>query len=288
MKWFKHDGNALSDARIEKIIMKYGIEGYGLYFACIEIVAGALTTDNITFELEHDAEILAYKFKIDTLRVEEMMKYFVHLGLFEYNYVTNKVICGKLAKRLDNTMSQNVEIKKMIGSDEFKETLSNFKELEGTKSTIQDNTIQDTTYIDLLEYWNSKNIIVHDLDKFNFNVKKKHKDIIYLYGIEDIKKAIDNYDIVIKDDKYYFSHKWTLLEFIVRGLEKFVDNSKPLENYLSDKNTKEVTPNQSHDTQYYATAEELDKIYPDRSKTYDTSMLNGLLEKFKEEGENAE
>ena len=29
MKWFKHDSNALHDAKIEKLIMKFGIEGYG-------------------------------------------------------------------------------------------------------------------------------------------------------------------------------------------------------------------------------------------------------------------
>ena len=45
MKWFKHSASARHDAKIEKLIMKHGIAGYGLYFACVEIIADELTTD---------------------------------------------------------------------------------------------------------------------------------------------------------------------------------------------------------------------------------------------------
>ena len=119
MKWFKHDSNALHDAKIEKLIMKFGIEGYGLYFACIEMIADKLTSDNITFELEHDAEILAYKFKVDTLKVETIMKFCVSLGLFQYNIETQRIVCFNLAKRLDTSMSQNPEFKKIITNPNF-------------------------------------------------------------------------------------------------------------------------------------------------------------------------
>ncbi|MDY6967165.1 MAG: hypothetical protein SVR08_00725, partial [Spirochaetota bacterium] len=35
--------------------------------------------------LKHDAEILAHKFKVDTLKIESIMKYCIELGLFELN-----------------------------------------------------------------------------------------------------------------------------------------------------------------------------------------------------------
>lgn len=120
MKWFKHDTSALSDAKIEKVIMKYGIEGYGLYFACLEIIAGNLSNENITFELEHDAEILAYKFKIDSNKIEEMMKYFVNLGLFSINEINGRITCVKLANRVDSSLIKNpqlLRIKKGIQED---------------------------------------------------------------------------------------------------------------------------------------------------------------------------
>jgi len=130
MKWFKHDSNALHDAKIEKLVMKYGIEGYGLYFACIEIIASELTGENITFELEHDAEILAHKFKIDTLKVEAIMKYCIELGLFQYNIETQRIVCYKLARRLDISMSQNPEIKKIISNPNFKHLIESNSRLD--------------------------------------------------------------------------------------------------------------------------------------------------------------
>jgi hypothetical protein len=122
MKWFKHDSNAHTDDKIQKVLMKYGADGYALYWYCIELIASRVSPDNITFELRHDAEILGYHLKIDTLKVEEIMKYMINLGLFDVN--NDKIVCYKLAKRLDNTLSQNPQIK---------ETLSNFKKLEADK-----------------------------------------------------------------------------------------------------------------------------------------------------------
>jgi hypothetical protein len=111
MKWFKHDTNALHDAKIEKLIMKYGIEGYGVYFACIELIAHDVSEKNITFELEHDAEILAYKFKVDTVKLEEIMLYCIHLGLFGQSEVNGRLTCLKLAERIDQSQVKNPQIK---------------------------------------------------------------------------------------------------------------------------------------------------------------------------------
>ncbi len=129
MKWFKHDSNALQDAKIEKLVMKYGIEGYGLYFACVEIIAGNLNSENFNFELEHDAEIIGYKFKIDTLVVEEIMKYCIELGLFELNN-NNKVTCLKLARRLDISTSNNPEIKKILKNSDYYKLLDSNSRLD--------------------------------------------------------------------------------------------------------------------------------------------------------------
>lgn len=113
MKWFVHDSNAHEDSKLEKLLMKYGSDGYALYFYCLEIIAGELSPENITFELEHDAEILAYKLKIDSLRVEEIMNYCVSLGLFQFNPATKRIMCLTLAKRVDIYMSRNPEIAKI-------------------------------------------------------------------------------------------------------------------------------------------------------------------------------
>lgn len=114
MKWFKHDSNAHNDSKLKRIRQKYGMVGYGLYWYCIELIAGNVEKNNISFELEDDAEIIAIDWNLDQLKVEEMMRYFVQIGLFESK--ENTITCLKLAKRLDDTNSKNPQIRSIINS----------------------------------------------------------------------------------------------------------------------------------------------------------------------------
>jgi hypothetical protein len=104
MKWYKHDSNASCDAKLRKVRLKYGMEGYGLYWYCLELVAQNVEAHNLTFELEHDAEIIAADTGIHYELVQEMMTYMVDLGLFEQS--DGVITCFKLAKRCDEYTSK--------------------------------------------------------------------------------------------------------------------------------------------------------------------------------------
>lgn len=112
MKWFKHDSDAHTDAKLKKVKHKYGIVGYGLYFYCIELIAMSIDRQNITFELEEDAETIALEWGLDQLKVQEIMEYMVGLRLFENH--DGRITCFKLARRLDDTNSKNPEIKRIL------------------------------------------------------------------------------------------------------------------------------------------------------------------------------
>jgi len=99
MKWFKHDSNASIDAKIERLILKYGIEGYGLYFYCLEMIARTVEKHNLSFELEHDAELIANRIGMHREKVQEMMTFMVNLELFEND--RGIVTCLKMASRTD-------------------------------------------------------------------------------------------------------------------------------------------------------------------------------------------
>jgi len=99
MKWFKHDSDASNDAKLRKLRHKYGAQGYGVYWYCLELVARNVDKNNLTFELEHDAELIADDFKLSTELVEEMMKYMVNLGLFENSQ--GIITCLKMSTRTD-------------------------------------------------------------------------------------------------------------------------------------------------------------------------------------------
>jgi len=119
MKWFKHDTDATTDAKLKKLILKYGAEGYAVYFHCLELIAGDVSETNITFELEHDAEIIADNLKIkgtqDTSPVDlvnNIMRYIIQLELLQES--NGRVFCFKLLKRLDKSMTSNSGFRAMI------------------------------------------------------------------------------------------------------------------------------------------------------------------------------
>lgn len=114
MKWIKHDTDANNDAKLQNVLLDYGLEGYGLYWYCIELIAGKVDKNNITFELEHDARIIARNVGSTAQKVEEMMRYFVDAGLFESS--DGVITCFKLARRLDQSMTSNPEMRSIIDS----------------------------------------------------------------------------------------------------------------------------------------------------------------------------
>lgn len=113
MRWIKHDVDANQDAKLQNVLLDYGLEGYGLYWYCIELIAGKVSPENITFELEHDARIIARNVGSTAQKVEEMMRYFVELGLFEDSEGT--ITCIKIATRLNKSMTSNPEMRAIIG-----------------------------------------------------------------------------------------------------------------------------------------------------------------------------
>jgi hypothetical protein len=93
--------------------MRYGLEGYGLYWYLLERIVDNIETHNLTFELEDDAEIISHDTGIHVDQVQEVMKYMVSLNLFELSN-SNVITCLKLAKRLDQSMTSNPAMRAKI------------------------------------------------------------------------------------------------------------------------------------------------------------------------------
>lgn len=106
MKWFKHDTDANMDAKLQGVMLDYGLEGYGLYWYCIELIAQRVNGDNLTFELEHDCRIIARNTGSTPKKVEQMMKTFIDLGLLDAD--NGHVFCLKLASRCDDFTAKAV------------------------------------------------------------------------------------------------------------------------------------------------------------------------------------
>ena len=96
------------------------------------------------------------------------------------------------------------------------------------KKEKKDNNI----HIGILNFWNSKKIIVHKqtdelLESVGIIIRKnKLKE-------DNIKQGIENYSIVLADKKYFFKYIWSLENFLSRkkALPSFLEGGENWENY---------------------------------------------------------
>ena len=89
--------------------------------------------------------------------------------------------------------------------------------------------VKSGIYIAIFNFWNKQKIIVHrDCDD---NTKRKINKSLKSYPKEDIAQAIVNYANVLKSNTHYFKHKWTLEDFLQRGLKKFLPEADPINNF---------------------------------------------------------
>jgi hypothetical protein len=100
--------------------------------------------------------------------------------------------------------------------------------------TILNNTKQyNTNILMVFNHWNKLNIIVHkELNGHEPTISK----ILKTHSPEEINQAITTYSEVLNGEQYFFKYKWTLKEFLIRGLEKFINPDIAKSNYLKDKN----------------------------------------------------
>ncbi len=82
----------------------------------------------------------------------------------------------------------------------------------------------------IFDHWNSKGIIEHK----ELTAKRKGHISAKLenYSVSEITEAIDLYAEVLSNDKYYWTHKWTLEHLLTRGFDNFLAKNDPLNNYL--------------------------------------------------------
>lgn len=128
---------------------------------------------------------------------------------------------------------------KEILSEMVKNFSGNGKEICPTKDMYTKDIFTKDIYIHIFEHWNTKNIIKHSIltDKMKVKIKSALKD----YPETMILSAINNYaEVIAHPETYFFSYRWTLADFLQRGLSKFLNEAKPLENFLHRKKPEEI------------------------------------------------
>jgi len=104
---------------------------------------------------------------------------------------------------------------------------------------------------ELIDYWNQKGIVIHKKISNNIRIAVKHA--VTIYSLEELKTAIDRYDIMYNDSSYeWCNYKWTLEKFLddEKGVTYFFDDGQKWLSYESHLR-KKSKPSQSPQSDLY-------------------------------------
>lgn len=98
-------------------------------------------------------------------------------------------------------------------------------------------------------HWNNAGLIKHR--ELTQDIVGSINSALGKYSVEQVNAAVANYSAIAKAEpgKYYWTHSsWTLKQFLQRGLDRFVDDARPLERMLKRSGD---TPRPKRDETYY-------------------------------------
>src|SRR5699024_9666601 len=172
-------------------------------------------------------------FGLSKNRCSEIIKSIESKGLIKIDYVREK---GKsnIEKRVIKVVDKpNRGIRETEGAIRNVEQGYSGK-LEENNTSIN-NTSNNTSNKDIhvreiFDHYLSKNIVQHRklTNAMRTAINARLRD----YSLDDLKKAIDNYDQVIKSDDYWFTHKYPLIDLMrEKDITRFLDEADPLNNF---------------------------------------------------------
>ena len=103
MKWYQHETNAHNDEDMRDLIHRFGLEGYGAYVICLELIAEKID-GNLIAEITISDAVLREKLRLSHQKLTKILSFFGQKTLifskFSKKYWILK--CPALLKRIDN------------------------------------------------------------------------------------------------------------------------------------------------------------------------------------------
>jgi len=153
----------------------------------------------------------------------------------QYPYISE----SKINRALNGLVKQGLIIKgnfNKVGYDrttwyafveecDYLKMINEPKEQSDEPNTQEDSKDTSDNVEKIFNYWNSKKIIQHR--KLTDRIRKKILARLKTFKVDEIKKAIDNYNFVLKSDKYFLTYHWTIIDFLNTDdkLDKWLSNN---------------------------------------------------------------
>ena len=210
--YFPHDSNARNDQRLIKVRMKYGMEGYGIYFGIIEI----LREQEDYIISESDIESVAYDLRVEKDMIKDLL---YNHRLFEIRrdavrkeaFFFSKSLKRRMEK-LDLIKEKRAEAGRLGGKSSSKSKASakaKVKHLEARrvdKNTVDKSKVnKNTVNIEFEKFW----------DLYNYKVGSKSKVLKKWESLTDLDRGMimEHLPHYIKStpDKQFRKHPATYL-----------------------------------------------------------------------------
>jgi len=247
VSYFPHYADASTRDTLTVLQSRFGNDGYAFWFKLLEKLSSTEghyldCRDSNTWQL------LLARTGVNEITGVEIMKLLVEMHAIDKKLWENEVIwCQKLVDNISdvyrNRRRKIPEKPITTGNNGITTGNNGITTGKSTQSkvnkSIKEKEIYKEKEREIFNHWNQQNIIAHK--KLTDDVRSVIVRTLRSYSVEEVKSAISNYAEIVHGEQYYFSYRWTLKEFLKRGLEKFADLEIAKSNFRKEETGKRMT-----------------------------------------------
>jgi len=154
MKWFKHMSDSGSDESMMAIRDELGMEGVGIYWSIIEMIASKFDGETVpTYSIS--PRNLSRNLGIYSTKLKKFCDLATNLGLFECNFIEGKLnfVCHKLLEIKDNHTRNLQATDKKVSLEEEQKKKKNRTEQKNTKKQRRSSQANSDFDGEFLSVW---------------------------------------------------------------------------------------------------------------------------------------
>ena len=250
VKWIKLSTSMFDDEKIKLIERMPDADTILIIWMKLLVQAGKTNSSGYIFlneNIPYTEEMLSTIFDRPLSTIRLALKTFEDLGMIGIddnsfisitNWEKHQNIEGmdRIREQTRRRVARHRKNKRLEEPKKDSNATCNVTVTDGNATDIDIDIDKEYIY-SLFDYWNEKEIIKH---RKRTQAMESHINArLQEYSVDELKKAIDNYSLVLQSDDYFWTHKWTLQEFMKpANVTRFVDEADPLNNFKSNKKTK--------------------------------------------------
>jgi len=223
MKWFQHQSNAHRDFNIEPFVDKFGMEGYGLYWICAEIIAEKGDVYQIS-EKQGWKRYLISRSRFPEGKVDEMLFEMAELNLIDKNNFKKGILHMPKMSRYSDDYTKKVRREYEQGTESVR-TVSVPDKIRGDKKREDKIKIDKIILENIYTTYKKK---INKLSRLTPSSKKKIDARSKEYSADDLLKAIGNFS----------KSKWWMDKNSHRGIAWFFHSEDRIDQFLNLKEDK--------------------------------------------------